>query len=74
MTLVQKFFLRLFPRRADEMEAESRSWMVRCPCGYEQSIWELGGVRWKAAGRPRKYRTCPECGQASWHTVYRKPQ
>lgn len=34
------------------MEAESRSWMVQCPnCKYEQSYWDMGGIRWGALGR-----------------------
>lgn len=51
------------------MEAESRSWIVRCECGHARSIWDLGGIRWKAAGNPRKYMLCPSCGKPSWHKV-----
>lgn len=56
------------------MEAESRSWMARCACGFARSIWELGGIRWKATGQPRQYLSCPQCGQRSWHTVTRDPK
>ena len=57
------------------MEAESRQWMVKCPnCGFEQSVWEMGGVRWKAAGSPRWRMKCPNCGQTGWHTVYKKQE
>lgn len=53
------------------MEAESKSWMMKCPnCGHERSIWELGGIRYKAASAGKKmYRACPNCGQRGWHTV-----
>jgi hypothetical protein len=55
------------------MEAESREWMDRCgACGYEQSVWDLGGIQWKAAGTSRQYRGCPNCGRRSWHTIYRR--
>jgi len=54
------------------MEAESRAWMVRCPCGFERSVWDMGGIRWKAAGKPRQYMLCQSCGKLSWHTIYRK--
>lgn len=55
------------------MEAESRSWMVKCSnCNHERSIWELGGIRWGAAGNPKRKQLCPNCMQMNWHTVYKK--
>jgi len=73
MGAIQKLLTKLLsPKAAADMEAESRSWMAQCPsCGFERSVWEMGGVRWKAAGNPRWYRRCPECGKAGWHKVYR---
>jgi hypothetical protein len=60
------------PSTASGMEAESRSWMVQCPnCGFERSVWEMGGVRYKAAGTSRWLRRCPNCGKVGWHKVYR---
>ena len=74
MSLVQKVLTAVLPQRwAEAMEADSRSWMVRCACGFARSSWELGGIRWKAAGQPGHYRSCPQCGLASWHTVSRQP-
>jgi hypothetical protein len=73
---VQRFFMRLFPRRwAADMETESRRWRVQCPhCGLERSVWEMGGIRWRAAGNPRWLLRCPQCGMRKWHRVYyRKP-
>jgi hypothetical protein len=73
MTSVQRFFTRIFPRAwAEDMRAESERWMVRCDCGFERSVWEMGGIRWKASGNPRKSLRCPQCGQVSWHKVYKK--
>jgi hypothetical protein len=54
------------------MEAESRQRMIRCPCGFERSIWEAGGIRWKAAGRKRCYLRCPSCGKSHWCVVYKR--
>jgi hypothetical protein len=55
------------------MEADSRQWMAKCPnCNFERSIWEMGGIRYKAAGNPRVYRVCPNCNQRQWHTIYKK--
>ncbi len=72
LSWIQKFFIALFPRSwAESMEADSRLWKVRCACGCARSIWELGGIRWKARGRPRSYLRCPECGQRSWHKIAR---
>jgi len=70
----QKLLMAIVPRRwADEMEAESRAWMCRCnDCGLERSVWEMGGVRWKAIGRPSRRWYCPRCGQITWHTLYRR--
>lgn len=62
------------PRWAASMEADSRAWMVRCPCGFARSVWDLGGIRWMATGKPRCLRKCPQCGQRTWHKVSRKPQ
>jgi transposase-like protein len=73
MTLLQKLVLSLVPKKwAASLEAESRSWMIRCPCGHEQSVWDAGGIRWKAAGKPRWLHRCPRCG-LTWHTLYKKP-
>lgn len=58
--------------RTSAMEAESREWLVRCPaCGFEPSVWELGGIRYKARGTKKQFRRCTACGQIGWHTVYR---
>ena len=73
MSSLQKVCVALLPRRwVAALEAESRSWMVSCSCGCARSIWELGGVRWKAAGESRWFKSCPQCGQRSWHTVSRR--
>lgn len=71
---VQKLLTgRASPSTAASMEAESRSWMVRCPyCGHERSVWEMGGVRYKAAGKSRQLRRCPQCKRLAWHIIYRQ--
>ncbi len=76
MSFIQKLFKALLPgKSAASMEADSRSWMMQCPnCGHEMSVWEMGGIRWGAAGKPRQYLRCPQCGKRSWHKVYRKSE
>jgi hypothetical protein len=73
MSFFQKLFTSILPRKwAEDMEAHSRSWMIKCRCGYERSIWEIGGIRWRAIGNQKTPARCPSCGKRSWHTVYRK--
>jgi hypothetical protein len=68
----QRFFKAVFPQKWFEAaEASSRAWMVRCPCGAEKSVWDMGGVRWKARGKSWWLMRCPSCGQRRWHTVER---
>ena len=77
MSYLQKFFVRILPRRwAESMEADSPSWKMRCSCGFARSIWELGGICWKAAGQPRtfSFMKCPQCGKRSWHKLFRDTQ
>ena len=75
MSSLQKLLAALLPKKwAGSLEAESRKWMSRCPCGFERSFWEAGGIRWKAAGRERRYLSCPHCGRACWHTIYKRPE
>jgi len=54
------------------MEAESREWLVRCPaCGFERSVAEMGGTRYKALGTKKRFLRCPHCRGFGWHTIYR---
>jgi hypothetical protein len=52
--------------------ADSQAWKVICPCGGMRSIWEIGGIRWKAAGNPRKLMRCPKCGHLTWHRTEKR--
>jgi hypothetical protein len=46
---------------------------MKCPkCEFEESYWDLGGIRWKAKGNSRNLRKCPNCGERSWHQTYKK--
>jgi hypothetical protein len=71
---VQQLVSKLVPRSvASSMEAESREWMVRCrSCGFERSMWELGGIRWKAKGTKWIWGRCPNCRKRGWQKVYRR--
>ena len=74
MGLIQKLLLAVLPASAAKaMEAESREWICTCPCGHARSIWDLGGVRWGAAGNPRRLLRCPKCGDFTLHVISKKP-
>lgn len=52
MSSLQKFLTAIFPAAwARSMEAESRSWMIRCPCGFERSVWDTGVSGGSLVGR-----------------------
>lgn len=50
----------------------TREWLIECQCGHTRDLWDAGGVRYKAAGEPRRYLTCPKCGEERWHTIRKK--
>jgi uncharacterized protein with PIN domain len=76
MSFFQKLFTAVFPKDlVHNMEAESRAWMMRCPsCDYEISIWEAGGIRYGASGKPRRLMRCSQCGKRTWHHIYKKTE
>jgi predicted RNA-binding Zn-ribbon protein involved in translation (DUF1610 family) len=74
MGLIQKLVLALIPRQATEIEQESKSWVLTCPhCGHVHSVWELGGVRYKAhsVGKRTGVR-CAQCRRFSMMPMERK--
>ncbi len=32
----------------------TKLWLMECRCGNKQDYWDAGGLRYKAAGEPRK--------------------
>jgi len=74
LSTIQRFFKWILPASwAESMEAESRQWYVKClKCGFEESYWDLGGIRWKSSGDQKKYGKCRNCGEKSWHQSYKK--
>lgn len=66
---LRDFILRFMPpRMRADAETESRKWVAACPrCQRENSVWDVGGIRYKAAGRPTMMARCPDCGKAGPH-------
>ena len=53
------------------IEAESRRWFMQCPrCGYETSVWESGGMRYRALGTAYRFGRCRGCGKSGMLRVY----
>jgi ribosomal protein L37E len=71
LSLVQRIARALVSARMfAAMEEASRKWTVECPhCGFGRSVWELGGIRYKAAGTPRQHGRCLQCGRNGWHKI-----
>lgn len=77
MTFIQKFVIALLPKRwSADIQAESESWLLQCPtCGTERSVWEVGGVRYKAKSVGKRARVwCPTCNQPRLMSVEQKPR
>ena len=69
--MLRRLIVRFFPNLAAKIEADSRRWMVHCKhCGFEQSVWDYGGMRYKARGTVWRYGRCTSCGQSSMLRVY----
>jgi hypothetical protein len=56
---------------AKRMEEESRAWKMRCPEGHEISVWDAGGIRYKASGKPVRLYRCKGCGKVRRMTLYK---
>lgn len=75
LSRLQRFFKRWMSAESfARHEAQSRKWIVTCPnCGHRQSIWDIGGMRGGASGKPATRMRCPSCGTRGWHTVRYEP-
>ena len=69
--MLRKLITRISPTLASRMEAESRKWMMQCQkCGHERSVWEAGGIRYKASGTVWRLGRCPQCLRMGMLRVY----
>lgn len=71
MSAIQRFFKRILPAKwAADMESDSKRWVFTCDnCGTQSSIWDIGGIRWKATGNRRAMTRCPACGEIRMRTL-----
>ena len=72
MSLLRKLIKTVSPSLAAKVEADSRRWMMQCPsCGHEKSVWDAGGIRYKARGTVRRLGRCSNCQQLRMLRIYR---
>ncbi len=55
----------------EEIMKESKQWKFKCSCGQISNIWEIGGIRYKAAGNPSKGLVCPFCKKFSMQKLFK---
>lgn len=53
----------------EKMKAESQQWHLVCDCGHAMSVWDRGGIRFGASGKPLKMMSCPACGKFTTHRM-----
>ncbi len=63
LSRAQRLIIKFVPDgMAKSIETESRDWVMDCDCGHITSIWEMGGVRYKAKARGlRRTGKCSAC-------------
>ena len=54
-----------------KMMEESKQWKFTCQCGEESSIWDVGGIRYKASGNPKIRLKCPHCQKTAMQKLYK---
>ena len=57
------FIGKLTPPSLEEVERETRKWVIECKtCGANKNLWEAGGMRYKAYGNRTVLGRCAGCG------------
>ena len=75
MPAEHRFLKFILPARAfAAVRAGTKDWLAECPRGHKRDVWDSGGVRYKAAGEPRRLAQCPACGRTTWHKIRRKTE
>ncbi len=73
MPAEHRFLKFILPAKAfAAVKARTKQWLAECPCGHKQDVWDSGGVRFMAAGEPRRLGRCPACGESTMHKIRRK--
>lgn len=52
------------------MKDESMQWIFICnKCDESSSIWDAGGIRYKATGQPKVSVRCPKCNTVGIYKI-----
>lgn len=73
LSIVQEIF-RWFSSKDtfEKAKAESQSWYFKCECGNKFTVWEIGGIRYKAKGNPVRLGKCNKCGKTAVRMLLKK--
>lgn len=55
----------------EKMMEDSKRYRFTCSCGKESSIWDIGGIRYKASEKTKTGVKCPHCGKFALHKIYK---
>lgn len=71
MPILRDAILRLMPKSwRTDAQRDSRLWLTTCnTCGNRSNIWDLGGMRWRAYGKPVTMLRCPVCDRSRMHKL-----
>jgi len=68
---VIKFFVS--KSKFDAMSKESKQWVFKCTeCQSKTSIWDLGGIRYKAKGIAKINLKCMNCGMSNVQLLFKE--
>jgi hypothetical protein len=55
----------------EALRCGTRNYLLECPCGHKQDLWDSGGVKGKGTTE-FTYGKCPVCNKWRWHKKRRK--
>jgi RNase P subunit RPR2 len=59
--------------RFEKMMEESKQWKFTCKhCNEVSSVWDAGGIRYKASGNPKVMLKCIHCGKSGVNEINRQ--
>jgi hypothetical protein len=57
----------------EDMMRESQTWIATCGhCKQTHSIWDIGGIRYKAWGTVLRLTRCPHCRKTRFNIYAKK--
>ncbi len=73
MSTIQKLYkFFLSANSFNKARSESQEWYFKCDCGNEFSMWDIGGIRYKAKGNPIKVVKCTRCHKVAARKLFKK--